>query len=30
VVIHDTAHTIFREDVPVVDFDRPVLVCKGV
>jgi hypothetical protein len=30
VVIHDTAHTTLREDVPVVDFDRPVLVCKGV
>jgi len=30
VVIHDTAHTVLREDVPVVDFDRPLLVCKGV
>ena len=30
VVIHDTAHTVLTVGSPVVDFDRPVLVCKGV
>jgi hypothetical protein len=30
VVIHDTAHTVLTTGTPVVDFDRPVLVCKGV
>jgi hypothetical protein len=30
VVIHDTAHTVLTAGTPVVDFDRPALVCKGV
>jgi hypothetical protein len=30
VVIHDTAQTVLSTGTPVVDFDRPVLVCVGV